>query len=1063
MPGYRLFQFLPAFILLFLPAVFYAQQTQVYLAPDAAFRNALDLFEKQKYVQAQENFDLIVHSAKDPKDLIVIDAQYYAALCAYELFHKDAEIRLKQFLTDHPESPKCARVRFQLGRYNYRKKKYEDVLAWFRQVEISDLQEEELAEYYFKRGYAHYDLGHSDSAKVNFYEIKDIDSKYSPPALYYYSHIAYTQGNYETALQGFLKLSGDQTFGPVVPFYIAQIYYFQNRYAEVISYAPPLLDSAKRASEIAQLIGASYYRLNKFKEAIPYLEKHRAGSSTFTRTDAYELGFACYKTDSSAKAIEYFQYAIADSTDALAQNAWYHLADCYIKAGNKLAARNSFGKASGMKFDPVIREDALFSYARLSYELSFNPFNEAIIALNQYLYEYPNTPRRDEAYTLLTDVYLSTKKYQQALDAIEKIKLLSPKMQPVYQQIAYNRGIELYNGKDYDGAVKALDKALIYPVNRELNSNVHYWKAESWYAKAEQTKDTATYSKAIAEYKAFQFTPGAAVLSNFNTANYNIGYCYFQTAQKLNREKQETAANKYYSNAMVSFRKFIAGKTTADSDARVFDAYLRMGDGYFRLKDFTNSADFYAKAVETPKADNQFKDYAMYQQAMALGYQGKSQEKAQMLKNLRTTYPESGYLANSKYQEARTWHDLREYDKALDAYQALYNSVDQKSNMALLALKSMGLIYRAKNDNANAMLYYKKAIAICTSGSSDYQDLMREIKSVYLAQGKLDDWETYAASVNFVEAENVADSTSYSVARKMYLDGNCTEATKQFNKYIQKFPSGNYITDVHYMRAECAMKSNDPNTAIGSYVAVLGKGQSKYTERCLIQLSLLYYKQQDYTNAAVIYGRLEREVANTDIKNNARVNLMRCWMYLGNNDSAAVYAAKVVAIKGLPNDVNGQANYLLGKSALAKADKVAAATYFKNAEQLMPQSEIAAESRYHLCWIKYDNKEYKQAEKALLKQINDYAGYSQWSGKGWLLLADDYLALKDTFQAKYVLNSYIENGDVPELQQQAREKLAAIDAAHHPSNLRKEEELIIPPPGDGIQPGETENGQGGGQ
>jgi TolA-binding protein len=217
-----------------------AQQTQTYVAPDAAFRHALDLFEKQKYAEAQDEFDKIVSSSRDKKNLLVIDAQYYAAICAYELFHKDAEIRLKEFLAEHPESLKCARVRFYLGRYNYRKKKYEDSLVWFRQIEIYDLQEDELPEFYFKRGYARYDSGHLDSAKADFFEIKDIDSKYSAPANYYYSHIAYTQGNYETALQGFLKLTSDETFGPVVPYYVAQIYFLQARYNEVIAYAPPL-------------------------------------------------------------------------------------------------------------------------------------------------------------------------------------------------------------------------------------------------------------------------------------------------------------------------------------------------------------------------------------------------------------------------------------------------------------------------------------------------------------------------------------------------------------------------------------------------------------------------------------------------------------------------------------------------------------------------------------------------------------------------------------------------------------------------------------------------------
>lgn len=1032
------------------PGFLRAQQTQVYVAPDAQFRSALDLFQKQKYAEAQDAFDKFVASSGDKKNLLAIDAQYYAAICAVELFHKDAEIRLKQFLADHPESPKCRKVKFQLGKYNYRKKKYDDAIAWFRQVEIYDLQEEELAEFYFKRGYSHYELGHVDSAKKDFYEIKDIGSKYSPAATYYYAHIAYTQGNHETALQGFLKLSGNETFGPVVPWYIAQIYFLQGRYNDVIAYAPPLLDSAKRAYEIAHLIGASYYRTNRYKEAVPFLEQYKRSSRHYTRQDAYELGYAYYKSDNCPAAVPMFQQAIADSSDALAQNSWYHMADCELRTGDKMLARNAFIKASGMKFDPVIREDALFNSARLSYELDFAPYNEAIVSLNEYLREYPNTPRRDEAYTLLTNVYLGSKKYKEALESIEQIKQLSPLMQPTYQKIAYNRGIELYNQKDYDGAAKHFDKTLVYPVSRELNSQAHYWKAESWYAKAGEKKDSLTYLKAVDEYKAFLFMPGATILPNYNTANYNIGYCYFQV--------------KDWKNSMTWFRKYIANKTVADSNERIFDAHLRLGDGYFRMSDYLNSAEFYGKAQQVPTKDNYLKDYALFQQAMALGFQGKRQEKADMLKQLRETYPKSNYLVDSRLQEARTLHDLGLYDRALEVYSALYES-NPAGPVAVLCLKNMGLIYRAKGDPDNALVQYKKAVELMGKNKGqDFVDVMHEIKSIHVGKGQLDEWENYAASAGFIESQHVADSTTYVVSRKLYNEGKCTEVIAQTNKYIQKYPDGVYITDIHNMRAECAYKNDDLVTALASYNAILDKGKTKYTEGALAKAALIYYRQNDYTNSARLFTRLERESKNTDVQNNARVNLMRSYVFLDNLDSAAVYAAKVVVIPRIGNELTGQANYLLGKAAMKRGDKAEAEKRFRETERLQPKTEYAAEARYQLCRIKFDNGEHKATEKALLKHINDYAAFSTWSGKGWLLLADNYLALKDTFQAKFVLQNYIENGDVPALQQEAQEKLRAIEAGQRPATERKEEDLIIPmgQPGDN-KLYENEGNKGGGQ
>src|SRR6185369_9923706 len=130
-----------------------------------------------------------------------------------------------------------------LARYNYRKKKFKEAKDYFNYVDVYDLTPEEKAELRFKRGYSYFELSQKgdnepteattdnkspneikfnaytnpsflDSAKKDLYDIKDIDTRYTYPAKFYYSHIAYTQQNYETALQGFLQIKNDEDFGP---------------------------------------------------------------------------------------------------------------------------------------------------------------------------------------------------------------------------------------------------------------------------------------------------------------------------------------------------------------------------------------------------------------------------------------------------------------------------------------------------------------------------------------------------------------------------------------------------------------------------------------------------------------------------------------------------------------------------------------------------------------------------------------------------------------------------------------------------------------------------------
>ena len=99
----------------------------------------------------------------------------------------------------------------------------------------------------------------------------------------------------------------------------------------------------------------------------------------------------------------------------------------YLELDEKPKAQSAFEKAATMDHDLEVREDALFNQAKLAFETDFNPFNDAIAAFEQYLEEYPDSPRRDEAYGFLLDVYLTTRNHVRALDALDKIQRKSPK------------------------------------------------------------------------------------------------------------------------------------------------------------------------------------------------------------------------------------------------------------------------------------------------------------------------------------------------------------------------------------------------------------------------------------------------------------------------------------------------------------------------------------------------------------------------------------------------------------------------------------------------------------
>ena len=97
-------------------------------------------------------------------------------------------------------------------------------------------------------------------------------------------------------------------------------------------------------------------------------------------------------------------------------------------------------KQQGWSFDKEIEEDALYNYAILSYKIDYNPFNEAVEAMNLYLTKYPNSKHQQEIYQYLINVYSTMKNYKAAIDFMDEIDNKNIQIKSAYQMMAYNYG-----------------------------------------------------------------------------------------------------------------------------------------------------------------------------------------------------------------------------------------------------------------------------------------------------------------------------------------------------------------------------------------------------------------------------------------------------------------------------------------------------------------------------------------------------------------------------------------------------------------------------------------------
>jgi TolA-binding protein len=1000
------------------------QKTAVYQNPESNYRAAVDLFDKQKYGAAQDLFEEVIREIEIYPSPLRVEAEYYNAACAMELFNKDAEYLLNEFVKKNPASSKVNLINFQLGRLVYRNKKYSSAKKYFQEVDISQLFPDQKAEYYFKLGYCDFKAHKPEEAKKSFELAANLSSKYKSPATYYLAHMDYELGNYKEAYQQFMALSTDADFSPIVPFYIVQILFYEKKYDEVIEMGPDLLEkaSSKRASDIAKIIGESYFLMGEYEKALPYLKQFQETTKhSISAEDNYQYGFVLYMADKYKEATNYFQ-KVTGRNDSLAQYAYYHLADCYLQTGQKKFARNAFYSAYKLPFDREIMEDALFHQAQLAYELSYDPYNEAIKALKEYLREYPNSSRNDEAYSFLYNIALSTKNYQEALSAIENIQQKNKDYEKNYQKISWFRGIELFNQFSYEKAISMFEKAANIKADKTIQAESRFWMGESYFR-------LANFTEAGNHYKAFLKSPGAKKSKVLNISYYNLGYVNF-------KQKRYTDAL-YFFNTYYSHRK-------KENPAMIADACLRMGDCEFISKKYDNALGYYDKALKMNAPDS---DYALFQKALTLGILLRYDEKLNTLNSFIKSYPNSTYMSDALYESGNTNLVLNNRDKALANFRKTINDYP-KSSYAIKAELKSGLIYYNSGKNSMALKSFKKVVEDYP-GTPESKEALASIKNIYVETNNVDEYLDYTNGLSFANVSvSEKDSITYLAAENQYLLGNCKSSLPSFLNYLEKFPQGQYKTNASFYAAECLVKADSASLALGLYESVLQQPKSDFTESALLKAASISYTLQEYEKAATYFSRLETEAEYKENILEAVYGLMKCNYLLKDYEQALLAANRLIELDKVSDEMKQEAMMIKAKSYLA-VDELAFAK--KGFEDIVKVSsgENGAEAKYNVAHITYLLSNYETAESLLFELINDYSAHDYWIAKAFILLSDVYVKTENIFQAKQTLQSIIDNYEGEELRNEAIEKLGIIvqqekekEALMHSDSLETERDTI---------------------
>ncbi len=968
------------------------------------FNRAMDLYNKEKYAPAIMIFDDYIKRQADKQDFRCSEAEYYSAMSALKLYYPDAEYRMTSYLARHPGSPKTNEAWITLADYFYQNRNYRKAATYYALVDRQDLESDKLPEYFFRYGYSLYIKGDKEKALTMFSEIKDIDTEYTAPAIYYFSHIAYEQKMYQTALEGFMKLRNDETFGQVVPFYIAQILYLNKDYDGILEIAPELMESApkERATELYRFVGDAYYNKGDYAAALAYLEKYAAGAKSTEREDKYQLGFCYYKTGAYEKAIKTLLSTGARS-DVLSQNIWFVLGDCYLKAGDKKRAQFAFGQASKLDFDKKLREDALFNYAKLTYETSSSPFGEAIAAFQEYIELYPGSDKIEEAYNYLVATFTEIRNYNAAIAALDKIRNKDSRLESAYQRVAFFRGLELFRNMEIEASVDFFNKSLRYEkYSRDLRARAIYWRAEAEYRLGQ-------YDQARADYEQFMNIPGSMRLQEAKLVNYNLGYTFYNL--------------KDYSNALSRFRTFEGAMSDAKPEIQS-DARMRIADCYFITTNYSQAVSYYDRIISAGKTDA---DYAMYQKGFCLGLMNNQKGKIDMLTSLASRYPSSSYVPSAIYERGRAYlavEDKRNGEADFINVIANYPS----SQYVPRAIVQLGLLYYNQGENQKSVAQFKKVIENYPS-TPEARYAMTGLKNTYVEMNDVESYFAYVRSrgqgdVNAAEK----DSLLYASGENLYIEGNCQRASEVFRNYLREFQTGSFRLNAQFYLAECLKKSGNTDEALGLYREIIRNPGNQFMEQALIAASETLYGNEEYTEAYGYYEQLENITSIPENKRAALRGQLRAAYQEGDAAKSIKAADRIKNTSDIPEELLREAVFVSAKAHYSLNEFDQALTDFRKTANEVVSIE-GAESKYRVAEILYKKGSIDESEKVVTQFIDQNSPHQFWMAKMFLLLADISMKKGDNLQARATLQSLKEYYTVTSdgILDEVNEKLSSID------------------------------------
>ena len=916
----------------------YAQQSIAFENSLIHYNQGKEYFEAANYVAAREEFANYLSRQSDQHKNEVVLAEYYQVLCSLYLNQPEIDVLGYHFNLNHPNSPQSNLLFRKIGLYFYDVGNYAKSIRYLENSSLGNVEAR------YKLGVAYFESKDYDNALALFNEVKsDPDEEYAFSASYYAGVIHYQQKKYLDAIADFKKSNGHSKFRKDLPYWLVSSYQQTAQWDELLKYAEPILSSHP---DLTLLVAEVQFKKGLYAKAVKsfddYLKENKNESAT------YKKGFALYSINKYDEAIQSVSGIL--KKDSLGQKAYYLQGLAFLKLGKKSEAAASFNQSGALAFDPNQQEEAQFKAISISVDLG--KWTESLQEIERFGTTYPTSSFTAAYQNFASDVMLKLTALQPATTLMKSGVPISEEMKVAYQTLTYNIAIKAYNKEQYKEAITYFDQAIAQAVNENVTDEASFGKAEC----LSQLKDFET---AIQIYK--------PLLSGKHSADFlqrnriGIAYAYFSI--------------KEFSNANTYFKTYVDQLKANPSSKANANALLRLADTYLVAKNYTEALTYYNQAIENVKTE---KDYAMYQKGITLVYLERDTEAKTVFQSLKKSYPNTKYGDDASFQENLISFRTGKYADAIAGFTELIDNQPNSPYYAESILKRAQSYSNSKQPE-KAITDYKTVIEKFAK-EAFAKDAVAGLQEELNGVGRPEEMSAYLnmyqnGSLNEEEKTDL----EYQAAKGIYLGEKYDKAIEPLKNFVAHFPTDERVSEVTYLIADAANRSNNKAVAFEFYKKVIDQNVHPSLNSVISKVADIEFDSAAYKEAIAHYRLLkEKSVDSTTIQRSNK-RILESYLKLAEIDSALI--------------AYNEYQFIALKTEEGK--------------------EEAANLYLEIIHLNNMKGNYLTSNEMILDKFrNEFAEVSDATlGQAYLHLAKNLIELKNLVQAKATLKSIIDNSE----------------------------------------------------